>query len=412
MKRISFLVPTYNRAAFLAEALRAILREIGDDDEVLVIDDGSTDSTPEIAAAAGPRIRYVRQDNRGKSVALNRGMRETTGEFVWICDDDDRLRPGVVEPFVKALNDSDAGFIFGRYTRFDDQTGRDLGTGYWPDLSSGSIIRHVLEDAFVMQNAALVRRSAIEAVGPFSEAMLRSLDYEMFVRVACSYPAIFGDTVVFEQRKHSGARGPAAITHEASASMTVWNKYDAAIFANLRKWAPLELFEAMFKADSVHSRKRAALLERGVCMARHDCWDEARTDFELAGEASNAPLEREAVRICKRALAGKHGVAGKAAGHVSDGLTDLARRTGTGREIAYAILAGGLWRLRSPQAGEARTMLRLLVRVAGPRAPLVYLLRNSDNRSDLLLERSALPAGAYLRPGMIPPVANALPAVQ
>ena len=86
MTRISFLVPTFNRAAFLGEALGAICTQLGDDDELLVIDDGSTDATRDVVAAAGNRVRYLRQENAGKSAALNRGLAETSGEFVWICD--------------------------------------------------------------------------------------------------------------------------------------------------------------------------------------------------------------------------------------------------------------------------------------------------------------------------------------
>jgi glycosyltransferase involved in cell wall biosynthesis len=171
MTRITFLVPTFNRAAFLGDALDAILSQKTDEDDLLVIDDGSTDSTPDVVRSAGSRVRYVRQDNAGKSVALNRGLAETDAEFVFICDDDDRLRPGAVELLFNAISGTAAAFVFGCYTRFEERSGRDLGVGYWPDLGGGSILRHLLEDAFVMQNASLIRRSALLATGPFSESI-------------------------------------------------------------------------------------------------------------------------------------------------------------------------------------------------------------------------------------------------
>ena len=183
-------------------------------------------------------------------------------------------------------HDRGAGFAFGRYTRFDDETGRDIGVGYWPDLSCGSLVRHILEDAFVMQNAALIRRSALLAVGSFSECMQRSLDYDMFVRLACSFPATYVDMLVFDQRKHPGDRGPAAMLHRASASMEVWRAYDCSIFENLYRHAPLALFEAMFDTPSIELRTRAALLQRAVVMARHDCWELACEDFEAAANTA------------------------------------------------------------------------------------------------------------------------------
>lgn len=404
MTRISFLVPTFNRAAFLGDALAAICRQLGKQDEVLVIDDGSTDSTAEIVSATGSRVRYLRQDNAGKSAALNRGLAETTGEFVWICDDDDRLRPDVVSPLVSLLERGGAGFAFGRYTRFDDETGRDIGTGYWPDLSSGGLLRHILEDGFVMQNAAVIRRSALAAVGPFSAHMPRSLDYEMFVRLACSFPAAYSDMLVFDQRKHAGPRGPAAMLHQASASMRIWNEYDRAIFQNLYRCAPLKLFEAMYQAPSGELRHRAALLQRAIVMARHDCWIEACSDLEAAANVATEPLDAGEYCICLRMLAGKHEPAGLVEDPVLERLRALSRRDPLGRQVVDALLAGGLWRLRSAGQLGSRAVLLAARTIAGPRFAAVALKHKLTRRAVARLrEERDLPPDAYLQPGSIPP---------
>jgi len=402
--RISFLVPTFNRSAFIGEALAAICGQLGSDDEILVIDDGSTDATSDAVAAVGERVRYLRQENAGKSAALNRGLEETSGEFVWICDDDDRLRPGAVAPLASELASSAAGFIFGKYTRFEDPSGLDIGVGYWPDLSSGSLTRNILEDAFVMQNAALIRRSALLAVGPFSEAMQRSLDYDMFVRLACSFPGAYVDMLVFDQRKHSGDRGPAALLHRASASMDVWNAFDRSIFQNLYHHAPLTLFENMFDAPSSELRHRAALLQRAVVMARHDCWDLACLDLEAATKTTTQAIDAGEYRICLRALSGKHEPRGLCEKQVLSRLTRLCAHSPIGRQIVEAMLAGALWRLRSRDSIGARELLHAARTLVGGRLGLIAIRHKSaKNRQGLVEEVRILDADAYLQPGSIPP---------
>ena len=91
MTRISFIMPTFNRADYIGESIETILTEMSADDELVVVDDGSVDHIEAAIAPYFGRLRYVRQDNAGKSVALNRGLSLTSGEYVWICADDDLL---------------------------------------------------------------------------------------------------------------------------------------------------------------------------------------------------------------------------------------------------------------------------------------------------------------------------------
>lgn len=367
MTRISFLLPTFNRAAYIAESIRAVRAQMGPADELLVIDDGSTDETPAIVTGI-EGVSYMRQDNAGKSVALNRGMARTDGAFVMICDDDDVLRADTVAPLLATLETSGAGFAFGRYSRFTvDAAGKwnDLGTGYWPDLGAGSLLRHILEDAFVMQNAALVRRSAYEKVGPFDETMLRSLDYEMFVRLALAVPAAYLDRYIFDQRKHDGARGPASALHAASASEQVWREWDRRIFGTLHARMPIEGYEGLFESSEPQALRRAALLQRACINARHDLWEDAVEDLEAAATI-DAPLGATEIGIAGRILNGKHGFPGALAPETLPRLQALATQSGRSRQIADAMLAGALWQLKSPVPGEAEAFRRLASALVGP----------------------------------------------
>ncbi len=367
MTRISFIVPTYNRADLIAESLRSIIAAAGPDDEILVVDDGSTDASSQVVAGFAPRVRYVNQANAGKSTALNRGLAMTDGAYVWICDDDDLLRPQAVPLLVELLEASGAGFAFGRHERFriDPIAGRvAMGTGYWPDLSTGSVVRHLLEDSFVMQNATLVRRACYRTVGPFDETFLRSQDYEMFVRLALRHRAAHVDDVVFDQRKHDGARGPSAVRHTVHGADRVWHRFDRRIFESNADLLSVPVFEALFDGADMVLRRRAARLQRACVHARHDLWSAAIDDLQAAAAlAPDMPLHPVETAICRRLPGGKHGFAGALAVSVLAALRRLHR--GAGGSITRAALAGVLWRLRRDSPAVRRDARALLLGVAG-----------------------------------------------
>ena len=400
--QISAIVPTYNRSAFLDEALCALESQQRPPSQIIEWDDGSTDGTPEVVpqrrAASPIPILYRRSANGGKSRALNAALDETTGDYIWICDDDDISLPGAGRSLAQALETTGYGIAAGRHLRFRDASGTGErimdGTGYWPDLSEGSVLRHLLEDIFFFQNATLVRRDLYDRVGGFREDLARSIDYEMFVRLAARSPVAMVDDVMFHQRKHDGARGPSSARHAAGSSETVWLENDRAIFAAFRALLPLSLYAAFFEGANAAAQHRAGLLERGCVYARRRDWDAAREDFGDAAAMAHAgpigPVERA---ILLRAMAGKHGADEACEAPVSARLAELRQLGVSGREMAQALAHGAQWRLRAAltrrDAAEAARIARVIWktsrgRVGGAAPPPTGLS-----------ERRTLPAEAY-----------------
>ena len=100
------VIPCYNQARFLGEAIQSVLCQGYTDLEIIVVDDGSGDGTEEVAsgyAREDPRVRLIRQENRGLAAARNRGLAEAGGEFVVFLDSDDRLVLGALEVGVREL---------------------------------------------------------------------------------------------------------------------------------------------------------------------------------------------------------------------------------------------------------------------------------------------------------------------
>ena len=394
MTRISFIMPTFNRAHFIEESIAAITSQMGSEDELIVVDDGSSDGTGDLLQNSVHEFQYIYQENSGKSVALNRAMAGASGAYIWICDDDDLLYPGAVATLVDCIESNGADFVFGRYTRFRERDGQreEFGTGYWPDLSSGSLTRHILEDSFVMHNASLVRHSAYDRVGGFDEKMLRSLDYDMFVRLAMRCSCAYADAIIFGQRKHEGARGPAKVLHAAGKSDHVWKEFDRRIFERLRDDTDLDYFAGMFKANDPELIRRAAFLQRAAIMARHDLWAYALDDLEAAAAVSAKALSDIERDICVRVVTGKHGFAGALDPDIRSRLRTLS--LGMGREIAQTVLSGLLWRFRAPEWAAMKDAAKLIFAVGGPSAFVSLLtdrVRNGGNARPTVLERATVP---------------------
>jgi len=362
---ISVIVPTFNRSRFLGEAIEALLKQTRPLSQIVIWDDGSTDDTPEVARKVLEQdetgmLQYFRAENQGKSAALNAAMKQVRGDYVWICDDDDIACPTAAEKLGHVLDTTDAGIAAGAHVRFvaDEHNAEKtyFGTGYWPDLSSGSVIRHLLEDIFFFQNASLVRRRCYETVGPFREDIARSIDYEMFVRLGTRFPIEVLDEVLFLQRKHDGPRGPAAQQHSAAQSDEVWLESDKKIFADLRPRLPISFYQSLFKADSPDLALRAGYLQRGCVYARRCDWDAAIQDFEAAADLTPARgLSATEIDIVVRAMAGKHGSSQAYQPPASIRLRALARRGTTGKAIVRALGRGSVWRAR--EALKARDIM-------------------------------------------------------
>lgn len=349
-KRTSVILPTYNRVSLLEKSLNAVLAQIDDRDEVIVVDDGSSDGTRELLARYANRIDSISQLNGGKAKALNQGLRRAQGEYVWIVDDDDIVCPTAHLDLLHLFQkEPEIDIAYGRHCRFrQDADGNVdlLDTGYWNDCAATELFVATLEDFFVHQPGMLVKRSLYRAVGDFDEALPRSIDYEMLIRLAYRGKAAATDKIVFHQRLHDGDRGPAANRLKATDRDINWVTHDARVFARLHATLPLESYLPQRRISNARQR-RQALLQRGTIMARKKHWDLAIADFNLALRESADPLSHDEKKIIRRATGSKYGC-DEAMGNPDMDKALTALRTGhpRGRELSRALARGLVWRAR------------------------------------------------------------------
>lgn len=192
---VSVVVPAYNQGRFLAEAVTSALEQSLQPVEVIVVDDGSTDSTASVAGAFGTRVRYVRQQNQGLSAARNRAIALAQGRYVQLLDSDDALQPGALEKgWDLAEANPEVSVWRGGWDEVDIDGVTHVTTST-PSLPDDAF--HALFDPMSVGPPCryLVKRSAFERVGLFDVRMRACEDWHMWLRMAAVGLA-FGDIPV------------------------------------------------------------------------------------------------------------------------------------------------------------------------------------------------------------------------
>lgn len=194
--RVTVVIPTHNRAMLLRRAIDSALAQTAVARcDIVVVDDGSTDDTPHVAAAYAGRIRYVRRDNSGPAVARNTAIRACPNEFAAFLDDDDQWQPDKIEHQVA---------VFTRWPEVVLVGGRSVAcdphVGSWPhpvpvvafdipvDLAPA-----LFETNFLPTPTVMVRTAALLAVGGFDRRLRRSEDAHAWIRIACRGPGVYLD---------------------------------------------------------------------------------------------------------------------------------------------------------------------------------------------------------------------------
>jgi glycosyltransferase involved in cell wall biosynthesis len=373
------IVPTYNRASLLRECLDSLLTQTRPLDEIIVVNDGSTDSTEDVLRAYVGKAHILRQDNAGKAAALNNALAHCYTAYVWICDDDDIAEPDACATLASALDaDPAAGFSYGRYRRFQDVSGvREIfPMSYWPLGHQKAFFLELLERCFVFQFCTMIRRSAYREIGPFDTRLLRSQDYDMMVRIARRYKGVYVNKSLFLQRWHSGPRGVAADRFSATSSTEKWLTYDRIIFDRVRREVPLDELTPLFaRSLSANEMQRGALLQRACICGRHAMWHGTITDLEQACALSpSVPASPEEQAIVERTLAEMECVPSLIEDRtLRQRLQALFRNSTFGRSISGPLARPLFWQIRlcakDRQLAALLSRVRILIALLGvPRA--------------------------------------------
>ena len=190
--RVSILMPSYNSAPYLGAAIESALAQTWPNKEIIVVDDGSTDDSFEIARKFTTRgVVVLSQAKQGASAARNRAFAASSGEYVKYLDADDLLDPRLLETQMERINESDtavAGAAWGRFYNDDLATFTISPQSVWRDMDARDWLVESWMDARPMMQAAifLIPRQLIEARGGWNETLSLIDDFEFFARILSS----------------------------------------------------------------------------------------------------------------------------------------------------------------------------------------------------------------------------------
>jgi glycosyltransferase involved in cell wall biosynthesis len=208
--RVSFVVPTYNYATYLARAVESLLAQSFTSLEVIVIDDASTDNTAEILEryAAERRVRvYRHSQNIGHIATYNEGLGMARGEFIGLLSADDLcLRADAVARQVALFDaDSQVGFVYAPQVFIDE---KDQVTQVWGSHAEDGIhegldlFRRLVFGNFVPASGPLVRATAHDEIGYYDERLPHAADWDLWLRLAARYRVGYVADTVFGYRRH------------------------------------------------------------------------------------------------------------------------------------------------------------------------------------------------------------------
>jgi glycosyltransferase involved in cell wall biosynthesis len=196
---VSAIIPSWNSARFVGRAVESALEQRLPDDgevEVILVDDGSTDNTPAVAAAFGARITYVRQANSREGGARNHGARRAGGAYLAFLDSDDYWQPGKLAADVARFELADRPALVYSRGRNVDPSDRVIGERRLAH-PQGDVFWKLAREAFIPMSTVAVRAEAFRDCGGFVEDrdLSGTADWEMWLRLAARWPVGFVDRV-------------------------------------------------------------------------------------------------------------------------------------------------------------------------------------------------------------------------
>ena len=194
---VSVIVPSFNYGHFLAQTLASVRAQSWSRWECIIVDDGSTDDTWEVAlahTARDGRIKYLRRNNGGLAAARNSGLGAAVGDYVQFLDADDALEARKLEAHVGYLErHRETGLVYGSVRYFDSDTGarrRALFSDqeWMPQISGDGerLMSALLRANIMVVSSPLLRRSVIDAVGGFDESLTSLEDWDYWLRCAAA----------------------------------------------------------------------------------------------------------------------------------------------------------------------------------------------------------------------------------
>ena len=288
---ISVVIPTYNRARFILEALESVLVQTYPVDEIIVVDDGSTDNTAELVASLRSRVTYIVQSNAGPGAARNRGVRSARGEWIAFLDSDDRWDPEHIAQIIENLSkcpNAAMAYCGKRWVYEDGQVMTDVPLQV--SFPSGWIFRDLFEANYISSaSVVMVKRQAFLDAGGFDERF-RSIaeDYDLWMRISAVAQIVAVPAYTVLYRRHDSN-----LTHQAVKQV----RADLEVLKNAMRMIARRVVKSENQPESINirSRMKSFYCHAAVTLFTLGAYEDMRSigfDALIHGHASPGVLAR------------------------------------------------------------------------------------------------------------------------
>jgi len=205
----SVLVPAYNHCDYLPMALESLLAQTDGDFEAVVVDDGSTDQTPEVVARFArldPRVRSLRRENGGCAQALNTGIENARGQWIGWLSSDDLLEPDALATHRESIGSRpDIRCFHSHFYYLQEETGERSEPGPWTPIPERPYrVSRFFRANYVHGNSIMIHREAFARAGRFDPQLRQGQDFDMWLRLAYLYPWAYTPKRTCVTRWHAG----------------------------------------------------------------------------------------------------------------------------------------------------------------------------------------------------------------
>lgn len=201
MSKISVILPTYNYGKYLSTSLDSILNQTHQDIELIIVDDGSTDDTQQVASNYQDRfpnkVYYFYQTNQGPAAARNYGINQASGKFIAFLDSDDVWVSNKLEKQLALFKQNpDMGIVFCDLTKkYKEKISKEKcflkEKGYYPYIYGNDIFTNLISHMFIFTSTVMIKKEVIQTIGMFNEQYHVGEDWDLWLRILNKYNAGF-----------------------------------------------------------------------------------------------------------------------------------------------------------------------------------------------------------------------------
>jgi GT2 family glycosyltransferase len=243
---VSVIIPTFNRAWSLKTAIDSVLAQTHDQIEIIVIDDGSTDTTPDLLAGYGHQIQVLTQKNSGVSAARNLGIHKSHGRFIALLDSDDAWAKEKISCQIDFFKQNPEALVC-QTEEIWIRKGRRVNPRVKHQKPSGMIFEPSLHLCLVSPSAVMIRKKLFDSVGGFNENFPVCEDYDLWLRIAADTPIFLIDKPF--TIKHGGHEDQLSARHSQ-------DKYRIASIVQLIQSGSLSIEQKRLAASVLEKKSR------------------------------------------------------------------------------------------------------------------------------------------------------------